>query len=166
MSSSTTNKVSRRPSASLGPTTRSAQENQQQVQQQFNQLVEEVRLLESYYQEVVTREQSLSAALIDNRAAHEALDVLSKTESNDLLVPIGGGTLVPVSAPPVEKLVVSVGAGIAVEKSAEDAKSFLTSRRQELEKGVTTLEQQRKEIGSRLEVGRATLQRIAEASGQ
>ena len=104
----------------------------------------------------------MSGALVDARAALEALDRLSKSEKNELLVPIGGGILLRVDSPPIDKLVVSVGASVAIEKTGESAKAFLQSRKQELEKAVTSLEQQRKEIGSRLEVGRATLQRMSE----
>jgi prefoldin alpha subunit len=168
LSSVSTNRSSRKTSsATLGiQGSEKDTQQQQQLQQQFNQLVAEVRLLEAYYQEIITRQQSASAGLIDTRAALEALEGLSKSENNEVLVPIGGGSLIPVTAPPIERLVISVGAGIAIEKSETDAKSFLTKRRQELEKAVTSLEQQRKEIGSRLEVGRATLQRIAEGSNQ
>jgi prefoldin alpha subunit len=162
--SSPPNRPARRPSATLGSQTDQAKI--QEIQQQFNQLVAEVRLLESYYQEIVTRQQSISAALIDTRAALEALDALPLSDNAELLVPIGGGTLIPVSAPPIKNVVVSVGAGVAVEKNREAAKSYLDGRKSDLEKAVTQLEQQRKEIGSRLEVGRATIQRIADSSEQ
>ena len=135
---------------------------QEQAQERFNQLVQEVRLLEAYYQEVISRQQAMSAGISETRAALEALDGLSKSEKTELLVPVGGGTLLPVSAAPVDKLVVSVGAGVAVEKDLTSAKAFLTSRRQELEKAVSTLEEQRKEIGSRLEAQKATLQRMTQ----
>jgi prefoldin alpha subunit len=139
-------------------------EDQKQIQEQFNQLVAEVRLLEAYYQEVVNRQQNVSAALLDTRAALEALDVLSKSEKNDLLVPVGAGTLIFANAESLDRIIVSVGAGVAIEKSLESAKSFLQIRRLELEKAITSLEAQRKEIGSRLDVGRATIQRITGAS--
>lgn len=137
--------------------------SEQQIQEQFNQLVGEVRLLEAYYQEVVTRQQSVSAALIDTRAALEAIETLSKADSNELLVPIGGGTLMFATSSNMDRLIVSVGAGVAIEKNKESAKTFLQSRRQDLERAVSSLENQRKEIGSRLEVGRATIQKIAGA---
>jgi prefoldin alpha subunit len=135
--------------------------SQQQIQEQFNQLVGEVRLLEAYYQEVVARQQSVSAALVDTRAALDAIDTISKSESNELLVPIGGGTLMFATSSNTDKLILSVGAGVAIEKSRDYAKIFLRGRQQELERAVSSLEGQRKEIGSRLEVGRATIQRIA-----
>jgi prefoldin alpha subunit len=140
--------------------------SEQQVQEQFNQLVSEVRLLEAYYQEVLTRQQTASAALMDTRAALDSLDSLSKTSANELLVAIGGGTLVFATVDKLEKLIVSVGAGVAIEKTVESAKAFLETRRQELEKAVTALEGQRKEIGARLEVGRSTIQRIAGVTTQ
>jgi prefoldin alpha subunit len=142
----------------------SAQQEQQRMQEQFNQLVAEVRLLEAYYQEVTNRQQSVSAALIDARAALEALDTLSKNQSNELLVPVGAGTLIFATAGALDRIIVSVGAGVAIEKSLESAKLFLQARRQDLEKAITSLESQRKEIASRLEVGRATIQRITGSS--
>ncbi len=167
MSSPSASRSPRRPSASLGaPVQASDQAKQQEVQQQFNNLVAEVRLLESYYQEVVGRQQQVSGALIDTRAALEALEALPLADSADLLIPIGGGTLIPVQAPPIKNVVVSVGAGVAIEKNRDSAKEYLQARRSELEKAVTNLEQQRKEIGSRLEVGRATIQRIADSTAE
>ncbi len=137
--------------------------SEQQIQEQFNQLVGEVRLLEAYYQEVVTRQQNASAALLDARAALEAIDTMSKSNNNELLVPIGGGALMYAASSNLDKFIVSVGAGVAIEKNRESAKTFLQGRRQELERAVSSLESQRKEIGSRLEVGRATIQRMTGA---
>jgi prefoldin alpha subunit len=158
--STASRRTSRLPVTSKATTTA---EDQQQIQQQFNQLVAEVRMLEAYYQEIVNRQQSVSAALLDTRAALDALEVLSKSENNELLVPVGGGTLIFASAASLKKMIVSVGAGVAIEKDLESARSFLQLRRQELEKAISSLENQRKEIGSRLEVGRSTIQRITEA---
>ena len=137
-------------------------QTQEQAQEKFNQLVQEVRLLEAYYQEIVSRQQAMSAGILEARAALEALDGLSKSEKTDLLVPIGGGALLSVNTPPIEKLIVSVGAGVAIEKDLISAKAFLTSRRQELEKAVSALEGQRKEIGSRLEAEKVALQRMTQ----
>ncbi|HKW05447.1 MAG TPA: prefoldin subunit alpha [Nitrososphaerales archaeon] len=131
-------------------------------QEKLDQLVQEVQILEAYYQEIEGRQQALSAAIIEARAALDALDTLSKSEKTELLVPIGGGTLLPVEAPPLQKLVLSVGAGVAVEKDVTAAKSFLTIRMQEQEKGLTALELQRKEIGSRLQAQRNALQKLAQ----
>ncbi|MHB1908072.1 MAG: prefoldin subunit alpha [Nitrososphaerales archaeon] len=137
--------------------------DQQEIQQRFNQLVADVRVLESYYQEIVNREQTVSAVLVETRAALESYNELSKNETNELLVPIGSGSLIKATCGKIDKVVVSVGAGVAIEKAGSDAKAFLESRLKDLEKSGASLEQQRQEIASRLEVGRQTLQRITES---
>ncbi len=152
----------RRPSAESAQPSATSIKSSEDAQQKFNQLVQEVRILEAYYQEILSRQQAMSAAIVDTRAALEALTGLSKSEKTELLVPIGGGTLLPVDSPPIERLIVSIGAGVAVEKDVASAKAFLTERKQELEKAITALEVQRKEIGSRLEAQRSSLQRMTQ----
>ncbi len=135
---------------------------QEQAEQKLNQLVAELRVLEAYYQEIELRRQSASAALLDSRSATEALNVLSTSSPNEMLVPIGGGLLLTVTAPPARKFIVNIGAGVATEKSFDSAKIFLHSRESELEKAVTNLEQQRREVGSRLEAGRSALNQMSQ----
>jgi len=79
---------------------------------------------------------------------------------NDLLIPIGGGLLLPVSDVEGKRLILSVGAGVAIEKDLDSSKAFLQAREKELERAASALEQQRREIGSRLESSRAVLQRL------
>lgn len=135
---------------------------QAQAEQRLNQLVAEVRVLEAYYQEIELRRQSASAALLDTRAANEALSVLSSSAENELLVPIGGGLLLPATAPHAKRFIVNIGAGVAIEKTTDSAKIFLQSRESELEKAVGALEQQRREVGSRLQTGRSAIEQITQ----
>ncbi|MDA4111063.1 MAG: prefoldin subunit alpha [Thaumarchaeota archaeon] len=133
---------------------------EEQAEQQLNQLVSELRTLEAYYNEIVSRIQSASAALSDFRAAIQALDALIQNPKSDLLVPIGGGLLLPVNDVSAKTLILSVGAGIAMEKDLNSCKIFMQAREKELERAISSLEQQRREIGSRLDSGRAVLQKI------
>jgi prefoldin alpha subunit len=162
------NRIGSLSSGSMSPRSprRPTQSTENQLEQQINQLVGELRVLEAYFQEIEIRRQTASAALLDTRAASEALGAMSATSDNELLVPIGGGLLLPVNSGPVKKFVVNIGAGAAVEKSPDSAKIFLQSREKELEKAVTTLEQQRTEVSSRLEAGRAALQQISQRQQQ
>src|SRR5579872_954563 len=131
-----------------------------QAEQQLNQLVSEIRTLEAYYNEVVSRIQAVSSGVADFRAAIKGVDALMQNPKSDLLVPIGGGLLLPVNEIDAKTLILSVGAGVAVEKDLNSCKAFLLAREKELEKAVSALEQQRREIGSRLDSGRAVLQRL------
>jgi len=140
------------------PTT--PQMTEEQAERQLNQLVAEIQTLESYYNDIVSRIQAASAGLSDFRAAIQAVDALILSQKNDLLIPIGGGLLIPISDVEAKRLILSVGAGVAIEKDLDSSKAFLQAREKELERAATALEQQRREIGSRLESSRAVLQRL------
>jgi prefoldin alpha subunit len=118
-------------------------------------------MLEAYYGEIVARIQTASAGLSDIRGAIQALDALSKNQKGEFLLPIGGGVLLPLGNVEASKLIVSVGAGVAVEKNLDSARTYLQAREKELQNALSALEQQRREIGSRLETGRSILQQLS-----
>ena len=95
--------------------------------------------------------QAASNGLTEFRVAIQAVDTLNQGQKNDLLIPIGGGLLLPVPEVETKRVILSVGCGVAIEKDLDSAKAFLQAREKELERAVSALEQQRREIGSRLE---------------
>jgi len=133
---------------------------QAQAEQQLERLVNEVRLLESYYQEVTVREQSASNALTETRSALEAIDGLTNAPKSEVLLPIGAGILLPLKDVETRRYLVSVGAGVAIEKNVESVRTFLEERKKEVQSAVSALAQQRREIGSRLEAGKNALRQI------
>ncbi len=94
------------------------------------------------------------------RSAIQSIDGLAQNANGDFLIPIGGGLLLPASNLDSKKLILSVGAGVAIEKDLDSAKTFLQAREKEYEIALNSLEQQRREVGSRLEAGRNLLQQI------
>ena len=142
------------------PATSSAQFTQEQAEQQLNQLLSEIRILEGYYNEIVARIQAASAGLSDIRSAVLSIDALAQNQNEDFLLPIGAGMLLPAANLSTKRLIVNVGGGVAIEKDLDSAKAFLKAREKELETALNSLEQQRREISSRLETGRNILQQI------
>ena len=131
-----------------------------QAEQQLERLVNEVRVLEGYFQEVTARAQSASNALSETRSAIEAIEGLSASSKSEVLLPIGAGILLPLKDVESKKYLVSVGAGVAIEKDMTSVKVFLEDRQKEVQSAVSALEQQRREIGSRLEAGKSALRQI------
>ena len=147
------------PAAPAAPAAR-MQLTEEQAEQQLNQLVSEIRTLEAYYNEIVARIQAASAGLSDARAAIQALDALAANQNGEFLMPIGGGVLLPLNNVETKRLVVSIGAGVAVERDVDSTRAFLQTREKEVEKAYSALEQQRREVGSRLEAARSVLQQV------
>ena len=142
------------------PGTSPPQFTQEQAEQQLNQLLSEIRTLEAYYNEIVARIQAASAAVSDIRSAVLSIDCLAQNQNEDFLLPIGAGMLLPAANLSTKRLIVNVGGGVAIEKDLDSAKAFLKARERELETALNSLEQQRREISSRLEAGRNILQQI------
>ena len=94
------------------------------------------------------------------RAAVQSIDALAQNSKGDFLLPIGGGLLLPANNLDSKKLILSVGAGVAIEKDFDSAKAFLIAREKQLDAGLNQLEQQRKEISSRLDAGKNMLQQV------
>jgi len=117
-------------------------------------------MLEGYYQEATDRTQSAFDALNETRSAIDAVDGLAKSPKSEVLLSVGAGVLLPVKEVEVKKYLISVGAGVAIEKDVPAVRAFLEARQKEIQQAVTMLEQQRREIGTRLEAGRSALQQI------
>lgn len=131
-------------------------------EEKVQSLMVELRILETYYNEIEGRESMAARALVEGRTALEALKALSTDTSSDVLVPIGGGFFIKSNIPSIEKLIVSVGADVAVEKTKDDAIKFMEERVSEMERAVSTLEGQKVELARRIEAGRLAVSKLAE----
>ena len=78
-----------------------------------------------------------------------------------LLVPIGGGSYIKAKIESTEKIVVGIGAGVAVEKTFNEAKEILSKRIEELEKLYGRLQQQLAQISQKIQEDRAKLEEIS-----
>ncbi|MEM3437014.1 MAG: prefoldin subunit alpha [Nitrososphaerales archaeon] len=131
-------------------------------QERLQSLVAELRILEAYFNEINARESLLARAIMESRAALEAIKSFPSNEISDLLVPIGGGIFMEASAKPPEKLLVSIGANVVVEKTKDSTISFLEDRIKELENAISKLEAQKEELARRIDYNRVAISTILE----
>jgi prefoldin alpha subunit len=66
-------------------------------------------------------------------------------------MPIGIGVYIKTNVSPVKKLLVNLGAGVAMEKSREDALNYVEAKIKEYEVAIRQLESQRQEIAMRMQ---------------
>lgn len=71
----------------------------------------------------------------------------------------------PVTYKPDKKIIVAVGAGVAVEKSKDETAGFLNERIKELEKAVGQVAKQREETARRINLIRNQLSRLSRQKG-
>jgi prefoldin alpha subunit len=132
----------------------------------LNSLMVEVRILEATYNELTSRQNLLERALLENNAALDAIKQLGEISSKEVLMQVGGGTMLRAQPPAADKVLVNIGANVVIEKPAKDAVAILESRNTDVEKTVFSIINQRNGIAQRLESDRQLLQTLLAQQGQ
>ncbi len=122
----------------------------------LRRLIIELRLLEGTFEELQSRLNLVDAGLMEFKLATTALEgTKDKKPGSSILVPIGGGSYAKAQLSDSEKVIVGVGAGVAVEKTVDAAKESIRNRSEELEKVRVAIQQQLVQVAYRMEEVRA-----------
>lgn len=112
-------------------------------------------------EEIQSRLNMTRAALTELKVSSLTLEGLEKEKKGtELFVPIGGGSYVKAKLETSKKVVVGVGADVAIEKTLKKAKEELGTRIAELEKTQEGLGQQLNQVFGRMQQNRAMMEEI------
>lgn len=126
-------------------------EHQHMAEQQLNEMAQQSRMLEAYMNDITGRQAAVARLLEEARIASATIQGVSADAESETLMPVGAGVYVKTTVPPIKKLVVNLGSGVAIEKSRDDALNFVEARIKEYEVALRQLEGQRQEIAMRME---------------
>lgn len=107
------------------------------------------RLIEARIESLLKQREILIKTLMELENTIEGIEELEK-KSEDLLFSIGSQTYMPARIIEKNKLIVEIGANVALEKSLEDGKKILEKRREEIEKSVESIETAINQLSSKL----------------
>jgi prefoldin alpha subunit len=128
----------------------------------FRRLAVELRILEGTADAIQSRAGMVNAALTELVVASMTLEGLEKEKTDaPLFVPIGGGSYIEAKLGSEDKVVVSIGAGVAIERTFKEAKETVGSRMAELEKTRNSLEQQLRQVIEKIQDNRTLLQELS-----
>ena len=100
--------------------------------------------------DIMGKEATVSRLITEAHLASEAIQGLSSTAEQESLIPIGIGVFLKVKVPQVTNLLVSVGSGVTIEKSKENAKNYVESRIKEFELASQQIQSQKEQIAMRM----------------
>ena len=80
------------------------------------------------------------------------------------MTPVGLGTFIKTKVVPNEKLILNIGAGIAVEKDKDSAINFLELRLKEMQVALQETSNQKQQISASLEQGKQQMEQMLAAS--
>ncbi len=127
------------------------------AEETVNALVVEIRVLESTYNELTSRQTLLERALLESRAALDSIKGLSDQPPAQVLTQIGGGAMLRSEPPSVDHVLVSIGSNVVLEKPKDEAVAMLEERSRDVEKTIVSIIGQRNEIAERLTADRDLL---------
>jgi prefoldin alpha subunit len=136
------------------------------MEQRINELVQQSRILEAYMNDIMTRQVTVSKLMEEAHLASNTIQNISSESDVESLMPIGIGVYVKTSVPPIKKLLINLDAGVAIEKSREDALNYVETRIKEYEVAARQLEAQRQEIAMRINQLQSQINQMIQAAQQ
>ncbi len=135
-------------------------------EEQAQQLMQQMQMLETYFSDLSQREGTFLNVLREATAAIESMKSLSQKPESETLVPIGMGTYVPTKISSTSKVVLSIGAGVAVEKDFPSAINYLEAHIKEIEVALQDNAAKKQDAATRLEQGREQLNQLMQTVSQ
>ncbi len=109
----------------------------QQLEQQSTRYNQQIEILNSYYSEIQTSEQTL-------------VELKGAKNDQQMLLPIGAGNFIYTTIKNAEKVIVTIGAGIHSEKSLDEAIDGVKKKKSEVENQLTQIKASYNEVIERL----------------
>ena len=131
---------------------------------QAQQLLYQMQMLEGYLSELSQKETTIVSVIREASSAIHSLKTIDNKTDNETLTPVGLGTFVKTKVVPNEKLILNIGAGIAVEKDKDSAINFLELRLKEMQVALQETSNQKQQISANLEQGKQQMEQMLAAS--
>ncbi len=130
------------------------------------QFMHQMQMLETYFTDLTQREGTLLSVLREAVSAIESIKALREKPNSETLVPIGMGTYVQTKILSSDKIVLNIGAGIAVEKTYDSSINYLEARIKEIQVALQDTSVKKQEVLVRLEQGKEQMNQLMQESSQ
>jgi prefoldin alpha subunit len=133
-------------------------------EEQAQQLMYQMQMLENYFVELNRKEESLISIIGEAASAIQSIKSINEQPESSTLVPMGMGSFVKAQISSNEKLILNIGAGVAIEKDKDSAINFLESRLKEMEVALKDTAAQKQQVMANLEMGKQEVNRLIQQS--
>ena len=133
-------------------------------EEQAQQFLYQMQMLEGYLSELSQKEATIVSVIREASSAIQSLKTIDNKTDNETLTPVGLGTFIKTKVVPNEKLILNIGAGIAIEKDKDSAINFLELRLKEMQVALQETSNQKQQISASLEQGKQQMEQMLAAS--
>ena len=133
-------------------------------EEQAQQLMYQMQMLENYFVELNRKEESLIGVIREAASAIQSIKAIKEKPESSTLVPMGLGSYVKAKISSNEKLIINLGAGVAIEKDKDGAVNYLETRLKELEVALKDTSAQKQQVMANLEAGKQQVNHLMQQS--
>jgi len=101
-------------------------------QQRLDEMVNELNIYKSQAELLQQQVEAIQASLAEVEILESTLKNIKGKKSLETMVPVGAGSFMNAEIKKTDEIIMSVGAGVAIKKSAEEAKETLAFQKEEL----------------------------------
>ena len=123
-----------------------------------------MQMLETYLNDLIAKESNIVNILREANSAIQSIKTIDEKSESETLVPMGIGSFVKAKILPNQKIVLNLGAGVAVEKDKDSALNYLESRIKEMEVALKETNAKKQEVIANLEQGKQEMNRLVQES--
>jgi len=122
------------------------------------------RIAESRFNQLIQQRNFILQKIEEFNLTKKTLEEVSRLKGNEILVAVGSLTYINAKLTNTKKVIVEVGAGVALEKTVEEAKKTLEKREKNLKDALKKLEVEIQKTNQLLLLYQKELQRLQERS--
>jgi len=120
--------------------------NQKEIQEKLARY----QILDSRVKALMNRRDLLLSKILEIETTLTSIEEVEKDKKQEILLPLGSNVHIPGSLMKVKKMIVELGANIAIETTVKKTKDILNKRKDVLEGGLKTIDNQMTTISNEL----------------
>jgi prefoldin alpha subunit len=111
-------------------------------QKDFQEKLVRYQILEGRVKALLQRREMLIAKMIEIENTLTSVEDVEKNKGCEILLPLGSNVHIPGTLKDVKKMIVEIGADVALEKDVVDAKKILGERKDIMNNGLQSIEKE------------------------
>ncbi len=135
-------------------------------EEQAQQLLQQMQFLENHFDQLTQQGNSIINIIHEANAAINSIKETKTKAESDNLVPIGMGVYIKSKMKSMDKVIINVGSGVAIEKDQDSAINWIETRLKELEVALQNVSSQKQQVAANLEMGRKQMQELMQKTQQ
>jgi len=133
-------------------------------QEELDRIAEELQIQQERGEAIRQQIQVLQANAVEIGAALQAIENLGRA-TKDVLVPLGAGAYLSCPKPDQEKVIISIGANVLVNKKPEEALKILQERQKKVTEAIEQAQKDLEGVTSQIDQLSQAASRLAAEAG-